>query len=217
MNKTPHEIPVYVVGDRVHLLENTGKYRRLAKGTIESFADHSPELYREHQTYNIKMDDGNILTLRAEEFYYGYQFPELSWRRGSNLSTVVEHGLQLRRNGRWVIPDFQRGLVWTTEQKIRFIESLILGLPVGEYTLHRTPDYKYEVLDGQQRWDAIFCYVDGEFPVFEHYWEDLNPLTRIAFEHLSFPHRACEGYTYEQKLEAYNRMAYGGTPHEEKQ
>lgn len=169
-------IPWYVVGDCVRLTEKVDKYPRLAKGVIESAGDLTPEL-REEWTFNIRMEDGGLLTLNTGQFYYGYQFPELSWRRGSNLSTVVEHGLQLRRDGRWIIPDFQRPLVWTEEQKIRFVESLILGLPVGEYTLHKTPDFKYEVLDGQQRWDAIFCYVDGKFPVFGLYYGQLNELT----------------------------------------
>lgn len=142
-----------------------------------------------------------------------YQFPVLSWRSGSTLCTDVEHGLNLKENGRWIIPDFQRELVWTTEQKISFLESLILELPVGEYTLHRTPAYTFEVLDGQQRWNAIFCYLNNEFPVFGFKWDELNTKTQNSFKRLPFSHRAVEGFTYEQKKEAYERMAYGGTPH----
>lgn len=142
-----------------------------------------------------------------------YQFPKLSWRQGSTLNTVVEHGVFRREEGRWRIPDFQRGLVWTEEQKILFIESLIYGLPIGEYTLHKNPDYTYDVLDGQQRWNAIFSYIDNEFPVFGLKWEDLNYTTKNAFMSLPFAHRAVEGFTEEQKIEAYNRLAYGGTPH----
>lgn len=143
-----------------------------------------------------------------------YQFPKLSWRQGSTLNTIVEHGILRREDGRWKIPDFQRGLVWTEAQKILFIESLIYGLPIGEYTLHKNPDYTYDVLDGQQRWNAIFSYVDNEFPVFGLKWEDLNERTKDAFSMLPFSHRLVEGFTEEQKIEAYNRLAYGGTPHE---
>lgn len=147
----------------------------------------------------------------------GYQFPELTWRRGSTLCTIVEHGLSLKRNGRWIIPDYQRELVWTQEQKIKFIESLVLRLPIGEYTLHKMPDYTYEVLDGQQRWDAIFSYVNNEFPVFGLKWDDLNDLTKNCFESLPFAHNAIEGLTKAQRIDAYERMAYGGTPHEKKE
>lgn len=141
-----------------------------------------------------------------------YQFPD-RFLRSSTLCTIVEHGLSLKEHGRWVVPDFQRPLVWTVEQKISFIESLILNLPVGEYTLHRTPDYKYEILDGQQRWSAIFSYVNNEFPVYGLKWEDLNIETKRVFESMSFPHRAVEGLTREQKIDIYERLAYGGTAH----
>jgi len=145
-----------------------------------------------------------------------YQFPKLSWRTGSTLNTVIEHGVMLRERGRWKIPDFQRPLVWTEAQNRLFLESLIYGLPVGEYTLHKNRDYIYEVLDGQQRWNAIFEYMDNKFEVFDLKWEDLNQNTQYAFLGLPFAHRLVEGFTYEQKLEAYNRLAYGGTPHEVK-
>jgi hypothetical protein len=208
------DIPLYVDGDEVALVKAMGRYPRHFKGVVISRTSDKVPAFKGDITLNVRMEDGEILVLRSDEIYYAYQFPELSWRRGSNLASVVVHGLQLRENGRWVIPDFQRELVWTLEQKIRFIESLVLGLPVGEYTLHQTPDYKYEVLDGQQRWNAIFEYVDGKFPVFGYFWKDLNTTSKLGFEHLSFPHRACEGYTYAQKLDAYNRLAYGGTPHD---
>jgi len=146
-----------------------------------------------------------------------YQFPELTWNKGSTLSTCVEHGLKLREQGRWIIPDYQRELVWTKEQKIRFIESLVLGLPIGEYTLHRNPDYTYEVLDGQQRWEAIFSYVDGKFPVFGLYWKDLNEISKRGFGLIIFAHREVLNLTYEQRVEAYTRLAYGGTPNTPKQ
>lgn len=143
-----------------------------------------------------------------------YQFPKLSWRSGSTLNSVVEHGVFRNEEGRWNIPEFQRGLVWTEAQKISFIESLVYGLPVGEYTLHKNSDYTYDVLDGQQRWNAIFCYLNNEFPVFGLKWEDLNFTTKNAFMSLPFAYRLVEGFTEEQKIEAYNRLAYGGTPHE---
>jgi hypothetical protein len=144
------------------------------------------------------------------------QFPEYAWLRGSTLNTVVEHGLNLRRNDRWIIPDYQRPLVWTEDQKVKFLESLILGLPVGSYTLHRNEDFNCEVIDGQQRWNAIFCYVDDEFPVFGLKYSELNQVTTRFFESLQFPHRLVTRLTYKDRVEAYERMAYGGTPHEPK-
>ena len=143
-----------------------------------------------------------------------YQFPEFPWRRSGSIGTVLEHGINLRERGRWYVPAYQRPLVWTQEQKVKFLESLILGLPVGEYTLHKNSDYTQEVVDGQQRWNAIFAYVDNEFPVFGMYYRDLNAFTEMRFLSIQFPHRLIENLTYTQRVEVYNRLAYGGTAHE---
>jgi len=130
------------------------------------------------------------------------------------LSTTIEHGLAIKRDGYLVIPDFQRGLVWTLDQKIKFLESLVLGLPIGEYCLHENTDWTYDLLDGQQRWDAIFSFVDNQFPVFGLFFKDMNLLTSRHFKHIQFPHKLIKGLSYEQKEETYKRLAYGGTPHE---
>jgi hypothetical protein len=141
--------------------------------------------------------------------------PELSWRiRSNTLATTIRHGLLLRDDGVLTIPDFQRGLVWTKEQNIRFIESVILGLPIGEYTLHRVNMSKYELLDGQQRWNAIFEYVDNKFPVYGLYWKDLTKQNQSFIKGQHFSHREVSNLTEEERLDVYNRLAYGGTPHE---
>ena len=63
-----------------------------------------------------------------------------------------------------VIPKFQRSYVWTLRQASRFIESLLLGLPIPEIFLSR--DFysdKYVVIDGQQRLKSIQFFYDGVF------------------------------------------------------
>lgn len=46
---------------------------------------------------------------------------------------------------------FQRQYVWSKVQADRFVESLLLGLPVPGIFLVREPDNRFLVLDGQQR------------------------------------------------------------------
>ena len=51
-----------------------------------------------------------------------------------------------------VMPEFQRGFVWSRAQSSRFIESLIVGIPVPEIFLFKDPENnKLIVVDGQQR------------------------------------------------------------------
>ena len=68
------------------------------------------------------------------------------------------------RRGEIVIPFFQRSYIWNIRQASRFIESLLLGLPVPEIFLSRDFDSdKYVVIDGQQRLKSIQFFYDGVF------------------------------------------------------
>ena len=60
---------------------------------------------------------------------------------------------QLRRGNFVLNPSFQRRDAWKTQQKSRFIESLILGLPIPQIVLaeSKTQRGKFIVLDGKQR------------------------------------------------------------------
>jgi hypothetical protein len=49
------------------------------------------------------------------------------------------------------IPQFQRDYVWNIKQASKFIESLLLGLPVPGIFLSRDDNRKLLVIDGQQR------------------------------------------------------------------
>ncbi len=63
-----------------------------------------------------------------------------------------------------VIPQFQRGYVWTLPQASRFVESLLLGLPVPAIFLSRDPiTQKLLVIDGQQRLQSLRYFYEGLF------------------------------------------------------
>lgn len=60
------------------------------------------------------------------------------------------------------VPDFQRKFVWNHGQASRFVESLILGLPVPGIFLFREPDTrKLMVVDGQQRLLTLSSFFGG--------------------------------------------------------
>lgn len=56
---------------------------------------------------------------------------------------------------------FQRGFVWRKPQMSRFIESLLLGLPVPGIFLVKDRDNRLLVLDGQQRLRSLRKFYDG--------------------------------------------------------
>ena len=60
------------------------------------------------------------------------------------------------------VPEFQRGFVWTAAQASRFIESLLLGLPVPGIFLFKELDTgKLVVVDGQQRLRSLEAFYNG--------------------------------------------------------
>lgn len=58
---------------------------------------------------------------------------------------------------------FQREFVWTKNQADRFIESLLLGLPVPGIFLVKESNGKHLVLDGQQRLRTLESFYNGLF------------------------------------------------------
>lgn len=51
--------------------------------------------------------------------------------------------------------------MWSEAKKQLLLDSIIKGLPIGTFILKKQSDGSFEVLDGQQRIDAIFCFIDG--------------------------------------------------------
>jgi hypothetical protein len=67
------------------------------------------------------------------------------------------------KNGSIYIPDFQRNYVWSQAQASKFIESLLLGLPVPGIFLAKEDDNKLIVIDGQQRLRSLQMFYDRLF------------------------------------------------------
>ena len=65
-------------------------------------------------------------------------------------------------NGDIAVPRFQREFVWPLPQASRFIESLLLGLPVPAIFLSRDSEtQKLIVIDGQQRLKSLQSFYEG--------------------------------------------------------
>jgi len=53
-------------------------------------------------------------------------------------------------------PEFQRFYRWSDEQKSRFIESILLGIPIPSMFVAQREDGKWDVIDGLQRLSTVF-------------------------------------------------------------
>lgn len=65
--------------------------------------------------------------------------------------------------------DYQRRFVWTDKDKIKLIETILLGYSVPEIYLHKRStnpedgETNYEIVDGQQRITSIFNFLNAGF------------------------------------------------------
>lgn len=64
---------------------------------------------------------------------------------------------------RFYIPDYQREFVWREKNKCRFIESLILGIPIPFMFVCEMDDGRYEIIDGAQRIQTIDTFIKNDF------------------------------------------------------
>lgn len=78
---------------------------------------------------------------------------------------------------------YQRKLVWTLEEKEAFIDSIYrrYSVPLFLFAQPKTDVQQYEIIDGMQRLNAIFCFIENEFGLTingQLYYFDLETLGR---------------------------------------
>jgi hypothetical protein len=77
---------------------------------------------------------------------------------------TVDTLVKRMRGGAFKIPAFQRKFVWTLKHSSKFVESLLMGLPVPGIFLYKEADTnEHLVIDGQQRLLTLQMFYDGIF------------------------------------------------------
>jgi len=77
-----------------------------------------------------------------------------------NISVLMN----LIQRGYLKIPSFQRNYVWNKEMASKFIESIIIGLPIPQIFLFEQSRNDFLVVDGQQRIVTIYLFKKKRFP-----------------------------------------------------
>lgn len=77
-----------------------------------------------------------------------------------NITTLIS----LIERGYMKIPSFQRNYVWKTDMASKFIESIIIGLPIPQIFLFEKERNNFLVIDGQQRLVTIYLFKKQRFP-----------------------------------------------------
>lgn len=61
-------------------------------------------------------------------------------------------------NDLFITPEYQRAFRWTLFQQTRFIESVLLGIPIPPIFVAEDAESRWEVVDGLQRISTIFAF-----------------------------------------------------------
>lgn len=130
-------------------------------------------------------------------------------------------------------PAFQRYFRWTLEQQTKFIESLLLGIPIPPIFVAANDEGVWELVDGLQRVSTILSFVgildlstgidvENKWELLEgdrvkslcgYTYDKLPQRFRLALRHSVFRVEILKwNSNYDMRYELFNRLNTGGTP-----
>ncbi|MDG6913322.1 MAG: DUF262 domain-containing protein [Nitrososphaerota archaeon] len=106
---------------------------------------------------------------------------------------LVDGLVKRLQEGDIYIPAFQRSYVWKKPQASRFVESLLLGLPVPGLFLAKDPgSAKQLVVDGQQRLQSLRMFYEGLFKDTDESKGEEFTLTGVQSKYLGKTYKSLE-------------------------
>ncbi|MFD6639851.1 DUF262 domain-containing protein [Micromonospora chalcea] len=92
---------------------------------------------------------------------------------------ITEYSVEMlahkMRAHEYVVPAYQREFTWEDDRRSKFLESLIMGLPIPFIFFWEMPDGRLEIVDGSQRLRTIEEFLLGDFRL-----GDLEQLDKIS-------------------------------------
>ena len=116
--------------------------------------------------------------------------------------------------------DYQRGNVWTIEDKILLINSIFNNIEIGKFAMVRRPfeinQKGYEMLDGKQRLTALIEFNEGRFTYNGKTYYELHPQDKYHFDGYPITLLLAENMTQEQKYRYFLKLNTSGKPQDPK-
>lgn len=117
--------------------------------------------------------------------------------------------------------DFQREDVWTLQQRRELIESILMGLPLPIFYFNQDKSGRLIVIDGRQRLNAIFSFLDNGFAldklkILDDFnkkkFSDLDPIYQSKIEDYQLMAHVIQPSTPDQvKFDIFDRVNRAGT------
>ena len=109
--------------------------------------------------------------------------------------------LYAQRNSILIKPDYQRmGDIWTIDKKQLLIDSIVNNFDIPKIYFHDLRDwddrtkYEFAIIDGRQRLEAIWGFIDGDFPLADD------------FQYLPHARIKAAGLTYKELSSKYPKI-----------
>ncbi|NQV28839.1 MAG: DUF262 domain-containing protein [Rhodopirellula sp.] len=75
---------------------------------------------------------------------------------------TIKHIVNDYREGLFYIPEYQRNAIWPVKDQCRFVESVILGLPIPFMFVAEVDDGRLEIVDGVQRISTLESFMNDD-------------------------------------------------------
>lgn len=123
----------------------------------------------------------------------------------------------------YIVPDYQRELIWTLENKQNLIYAIMNGSPIGEFifakdTVESKTEYyhKWIVIDGQQRINALKEFVLNTYADLDgRYFKDYSyrEMTYFLENYTNFNFVSIKNLSLKEQVEIYISKNIGGVAH----
>ena len=122
-----------------------------------------------------------------------------------------------KRRDRYDIPDWQREPVWDQRKKQELIDSILRGWKLPKFYFVKTSEDEYEVVDGQQRLQAVYEFFSNELPLSTSsaaefggvYYKDLPQRSSDAFDDFEIEFDEIDDATEEALKQFFQRLQAG--------
>ena len=175
------------------------------------------------------------MTMLTADVLSALQMPRAHYQIDVEWRYLEAHIAREEEVGFEMVPEYQRGHVWSRAQQVAYVEHVVLGgetareviaVHVGDIHSYIVSDDGqtltlpgYSMLDGLQRITAVRSFMRDEFPVLRSVqpdgfrWSQFAPSTRRLT--LRFQWRVVTVPTAADILRLYLRINSAGTPHSE--
>lgn len=117
-------------------------------------------------------------------------------------------------------PEYQRGLVWTDEDREALLDSIFMGADIGRFVFRERDDDEidladaifYEIVDGKQRMTALLDYYAGRYAYHGVYYHELSSKDRHRFDNACVSVASVKNLSKKDTLRLFLMLNQGGRP-----